>query len=118
IDDGQAYNTSSSNDTTLIDAGVSDMDASITITWSTGDSSPSLVFRALDNANRLNVVLEDGLFRLWMTPAGGGQSSPVPGASASFSRQSGVPYRVRVVAEGDTIDAYIDDEPQFSYTLT
>lgn len=113
IDTNQAYNTSTSNGTALIDTGIADIDATLTITYNSGNS-PGLVFRANSDNDRLSVILESTRVGIWRSGDGG----PLSGSTGSFTRNTGTPYEVRLVAVGDALTVYIDDVQLVTYTLS
>jgi hypothetical protein len=97
------------------DQDVCDLSLSITIT-DTGANPAGLVFRALNNDNRLGCFLAITTQQSQIYKSDGGVITLL--AQASTTIAANTPYAVRAVANGANIDMYVDGVLEVSYTLT
>lgn len=119
IQSNRAYNTSSSSVTTLIEAGVNNIDVSCVINIASAGSLPGLVFRALDANNRLGIFIDipNDRVELWKNDASS-TASRIVASEATMTLDYGVDYTVRAVAVGDSVQMYVNGVLRNTYTLT
>lgn len=112
---GKAYTTSATSVTVLAETGLNNGEFTGKITFGAGGTLPGLVFRALDNNNRLGIFLDTAAnsFQLWKADAG----SSTTLASSSQTLDPDIAYTVLVVANGTSITGYLDGTAVLTHTL-
>lgn len=117
ISSNKAYTTAAASATVLVESGLNDLDITGKITFNTGGTLPGLVFRALDDTNRLGIFLDTTAdqFQLWKMDAG--TNTHISAAVGSVVVDPAIEYTVRVVAQGTRILGYLNGTPVMDYTL-
>lgn len=116
ISSNKAYTTSASSVTTLVESNLIDLDVTGKITFGAGGSLPGLIFRALDDSNRLGIFLDTAAnsFQLWKMDAGTNTTL----TSSTQTLDPAIEYTVRVVAVGTSIIGYLNGVQVLTHTLT
>jgi hypothetical protein len=117
---GKASATGAGGNTSVVDAGVPDVDMTAIITHGGGANIPGLVFRCSDVSNRWGAFLAPtsggrvDLYRM----AAGTNTTVLSSAKSDYAWAAGREYVLRVVVKADTITVYVDGLNALTYTMS
>lgn len=116
IESNKATTSSTSSVTTLIESEFNDVIVECDITWGSGGSSThGMIFRALDDDNRLGIFINPSVdeFAIWKTDGG----STLKLNPVTVTLDEAVTYTLKAECEGQFVRCYLDGALQFTYDL-